>query len=654
MVAAIAPVLTNAAVATAATELSLSPGAVIDAQVVKVLNSDAVQIALQGILIDALSEVPLQAGQNLKLVVSQTPQGVRLSILPPSEGSHEPSAPAAQTSSPPVTTRTVAQPSTAPITVRPSEPAAVTAVAATPETQAIAVATQTAAARQSGLSQLFANLTVAANNDSLPKALRQAAAQVIALRPALDETISGPQLRQAVATSGLFREASLSQGQQPASNVPDIKSALIVLRQIASVALADALESLPPQTSAGAQAQIQSQPEVVLSSPSSIAPTQFAERASITSFVQAQPSAGSTPPQREQDITTLPDAIQSSIQTGAKPSNAIRADALTDLVRHLVTSERGALDASSLRTDETNSQRPGTPRAREAQADVTRTNIPPPPFRAAAPSAQAVVPPTLAPDTPAAVAVKRIVDETDGAIARQTLLQIASLPERTDLPSLKSEMAQPRWAFEIPFATPQGTAVAQFEIAREGGGDSPAVSAGRIWRARFSLDVEPAGPVHAIVSLAGETTSVRMWAERPTTAARLRAGTMELAQALKSAALLPGDIVIERRNPDAGSQSCRRSFHRSRLMKASGTKSRVAVALEYDRMGAPRVIAKGRGALGEKIVDIAKAHDIPIEENEVLAGALSKVELGDEIPEELYRAIAEVLIFVLRLSKPIP
>ena len=48
--------------------------------------------------------------------------------------------------------------------------------------------------------------------------------------------------------------------------------------------------------------------------------------------------------------------------------------------------------------------------------------------------------------------------------------------------------------------------------------------------------------------------------------------------------------------------------------------------------------------------EVAKAHNIPVEENEVLAGALSNVELGDEIPVELYKAVAEVLIFVLRLS----
>jgi flagellar biosynthesis protein len=82
----------------------------------------------------------------------------------------------------------------------------------------------------------------------------------------------------------------------------------------------------------------------------------------------------------------------------------------------------------------------------------------------------------------------------------------------------------------------------------------------------------------------------------------------------------------------------------------SKAKPQLAVALHYDRSGAPRVVAKGKGSLGAKIIEVAKAHDIPIEENEVLAGALSNVELGDEIPAELYKAVAEVLIFVLRLS----
>jgi flagellar biosynthesis protein len=77
----------------------------------------------------------------------------------------------------------------------------------------------------------------------------------------------------------------------------------------------------------------------------------------------------------------------------------------------------------------------------------------------------------------------------------------------------------------------------------------------------------------------------------------------------------------------------------------------LAVALHYDHAGAPRVVAKGRGAVGEKIVEVAKAHGVPIEQNEVLAGALAHIELGDEIPAELYTAVAEVLVFVLRMSR---
>ena len=84
---------------------------------------------------------------------------------------------------------------------------------------------------------------------------------------------------------------------------------------------------------------------------------------------------------------------------------------------------------------------------------------------------------------------------------------------------------------------------------------------------------------------------------------------------------------------------------------SENSKRQLAVALHYDRTGAPRVVAKGKGSIGDKIIEVAKANNIPIEENEVLAGALSHVELGDEIPAELYKAVAEVLIFVLRLTK---
>jgi flagellar biosynthesis protein len=77
-------------------------------------------------------------------------------------------------------------------------------------------------------------------------------------------------------------------------------------------------------------------------------------------------------------------------------------------------------------------------------------------------------------------------------------------------------------------------------------------------------------------------------------------------------------------------------------------KKRVAVALEYDFKGAPRVTAKGKGHVAEAIVAMAREHGVTIEENHVLAEALSQIELDDEIPEALYRAVADVLTFVLR------
>jgi len=78
----------------------------------------------------------------------------------------------------------------------------------------------------------------------------------------------------------------------------------------------------------------------------------------------------------------------------------------------------------------------------------------------------------------------------------------------------------------------------------------------------------------------------------------------------------------------------------------------LAVALHYDRSAVPvpRVVAKGRGETGAAILALAREHGVPIEENAALAEALSQVELGEDIPEGLYRAVAEVLIFILRAS----
>ncbi|WP_332689948.1 EscU/YscU/HrcU family type III secretion system export apparatus switch protein [Devosia sp.] len=78
----------------------------------------------------------------------------------------------------------------------------------------------------------------------------------------------------------------------------------------------------------------------------------------------------------------------------------------------------------------------------------------------------------------------------------------------------------------------------------------------------------------------------------------------------------------------------------------------LAVALQYEKgtREAPRVVAKGRGLLADRIVELAQENGVIVEANPVLAEALSGVEIDDTIPLELYEAVAIVIGYVLRVS----
>jgi flagellar biosynthesis protein len=78
----------------------------------------------------------------------------------------------------------------------------------------------------------------------------------------------------------------------------------------------------------------------------------------------------------------------------------------------------------------------------------------------------------------------------------------------------------------------------------------------------------------------------------------------------------------------------------------------LAVALRYDeeKDASPRVIARGKGTVAEKILEIAEKNDIPIREDADLAQSLAQLDLGEMIPGELYPAVAEVLAYVYRIN----
>ena len=86
----------------------------------------------------------------------------------------------------------------------------------------------------------------------------------------------------------------------------------------------------------------------------------------------------------------------------------------------------------------------------------------------------------------------------------------------------------------------------------------------------------------------------------------------------------------------------------------SAKKPEIAIALNYDKKSAPTVSATGQNELAEKIVELAKEHDIPLHNDPELAALLSRIPLGDEIPENLYRAVAEVIAFAYMLTGKFP
>jgi len=78
-----------------------------------------------------------------------------------------------------------------------------------------------------------------------------------------------------------------------------------------------------------------------------------------------------------------------------------------------------------------------------------------------------------------------------------------------------------------------------------------------------------------------------------------------------------------------------------------------AVALRYEkyRDSAPKVIAKGKGVIAEKIIEVAKQHGVYLKEDPTLVEVLSGLELYEEIPEELYKVVAEIFVLIYQAKQ---
>ncbi|MFA6266639.1 MAG: flagellar hook-length control protein FliK [Pseudolabrys sp.] len=160
-----------------------------------------------------------------------------------------------------------------------------------------------------------------------------------------------------------------------------------------------------------------------------------------------------------------------------------------------------------------------------------------PPFRGSLPVAQPPVPASIV-DTGLRQAGLKVLSETDAAIARHVMLQIASLPA-SQQPSHPPDDHTQRLVLDIPLATPQGTTIVQIQIEREAPRREREVP---VWSVRFAVDIEPIGAVRARVSQIGDKTSVTLVADKPASADALKENLAALKTGLTQAQLEPGDL----------------------------------------------------------------------------------------------------------------
>jgi hypothetical protein len=546
---------------------ALIPGQVIEAVVLALLEDGSVRLALPNATLDVRSTIPLAAGTSVRLLVKSTGSGLQLVVSP--EAPAQDSTTAATSGGLGQTPDTVAASEATPIEGQAlntaiatsveepdisiqgpnaTTPAAMVQRPATSQAGAAGVivnAVRSAASRQGGLAPLMADIEQLVGGEAIdpPAAVLKAAAQLLALRLPLQNDLTAGDIKQALSQSGLFLEARLAVPDselegQPAStgrpgatvtqanpstastptaspsdgaNVPwnapelaspvtDLKAALLVLRQVVQL-WADQADEAPNASSTAIN-------------PANVSPTVA---------TAPEPAEGSPLAAPEAALASL--VVAATTEPGVAMALAAEMEPGTRLLE--------AAEAATQATDPAVSA--------SADAPMSPPPLPPPlPYRGSPPVAQPATAATLASASSPADAAQRLLSATDAALARHTLLQAASLPDRPNADPARVQTQGPQWTFEVPVMTSAGTSIAQFEISRDG---QAATADGRaIWRARFSVDIEPMGPVHAQVTLLGNRAAVMLWAERPHSAARLREGSALLAEALRQAELEPGDI----------------------------------------------------------------------------------------------------------------
>jgi hypothetical protein len=182
----------------------------------------------------------------------------------------------------------------------------------------------------------------------------------------------------------------------------------------------------------------------------------------------------------------------------------------------------------------------------EAVAPPVQPNRrPAPPLRGAPPHSETTDLRAPADNPPPKDVARQLLNQTDAAISRVRLFQLASLPDAA--PAAARANAPAEWNVELPLLLGQELCMAQFQVSRDGKSQRPDQKRG--WQMRFSMNFSALGQVGAQISLNGSAANVMLWADRPETSDAINQMLPELAPALTAKGLSPEGIFCRTGSP---------------------------------------------------------------------------------------------------------
>lgn len=427
-------------------------------------------------------------------------------------------------------------------------------------TKTLIATLQTAAATQSGLAGLLTDLVQAQAVKDVPAQVRAAITAVLAVSAPIRHAATDAQITALLvkhetpappsaqpARPGLPEPHSTAAAPH-APIIPAIKAALNTLQHALQTWSPEApapqapAPAVPPVTAlpqpviqAGTQNNAAALPLSIPVAPQSAPPAPplpaQAQSATTPQTVTASPSPVPVPPQ---PLAAAPAQATAATPLAAPPTGVPIAGGGNDIAGAMVSliimqqppKSAGATAAHPrLAQKEAPTQVP-------AEIPVLTPAAAGSAYRHAQGNPHFPAPAKWPPGADAGFVAKLLAQRTVAALAQLQLVEVATQLQRPD-ERPAATAPEPRWTFELPITTPQGYATARFEISRDTYKTKHGAQA-VVWRAGFSTNVEPLGPVHAQIALLGRNAWVSLWAEREATMKTLEAQQQQLQQTFQN------------------------------------------------------------------------------------------------------------------------